>query len=194
MPNYRIIVLILCLGCQILQAWETDTYATEDTMTSKQIQFDFYHTRLTLAKSNPGKENWLFLAGGPGADSEYFIELVELLNLPGNIWLVDLPENGGNRLGDNYDEHYDFAFWEQAFKHVLKSFNNVILVGHSFSGIYPLLFPEIENDLIGLVILNSASRPWIENALSMAQEKNLPSSKKNWKSSSLTRQQKHLIK
>jgi pimeloyl-ACP methyl ester carboxylesterase len=143
------------------------------------VHFDEYRSRLTLVKSSPGKEyNWLFLPGGPGADSQYYTEFVDMLDLPGKVWFVDLPENGSNKLGDCYDEQYDFASWEPALKHVLKSFDHVILVGQSFSGIYPLLFPEIEQDLEGLVILCSASRPWIENAMNMAKEKNLPSFEK----------------
>lgn len=53
------------------------------------VLFDKYHSRMTLAQSNPGNGyNWLFLAGGPGADSEYFNELIEVLDLPGNVWLI----------------------------------------------------------------------------------------------------------
>lgn len=144
------------------------------------VLFDKYHTRMTLAQSNPGNGyNWLFLAGGPGADSEYFNELIEVLDLPGNVWLVDLPENGGNRENSEYKVDYDFnTLWEVSLKHVLKSLNNVILVGHSFSGLYPLLFPEIEQNLLGLVIISSASKPWINQALRKAKIKNLPSFEK----------------
>jgi predicted alpha/beta hydrolase family esterase len=100
---------------------------------------------------------------------------LEILELPGNIWLVDLPENGSNKLETEYSEEYDFNRWGKCLKHVLKSLDNVILVGHSFSGVYPLLYPEIEEDLLGIVIMTSASKPWIDNASKMAKEKNLPS-------------------
>lgn len=139
---------------------------------------DKFGTRLTKAKSNPGKYNWLFLAGGPGADSQYLNELIECLKVPGQLWRVDLPENGSNQLSDTYLKDYDFEKWEPALRFLLKSIDNPILVGHSFSGLYPLLFPEIENDLRGLVLLNSATRPWIENAMKMAKIKNLPSFEK----------------
>lgn len=36
MSNYKIIILILCLGCSILQAEEIDIYNIKDNMTSKQ--------------------------------------------------------------------------------------------------------------------------------------------------------------
>jgi pimeloyl-ACP methyl ester carboxylesterase len=139
---------------------------------------DKFGTRLTKAKSNSGKYNWLFLAGGPGADSQYLNELLECLKVPGQLWRVDLPENGSNQLSDTYQNDYDFEKWEPALRYLLKSIDNPILVGHSFSGLYPLLFPEIENDLRGLVLLNSATRPWIENAMKMAKIKNLPSFEK----------------
>lgn len=175
----RAFILILIFSTWGLHAEERVIEMHKLTEVEKHVHFDDNRTRLTLVKANPGKQyNWLFLAGGPGADSEYFRELVQILNLPGSVWLVDLPENGGNKLGEQYNERYDFAVWEHALKHVLKSFDHVILVGHSFSGIYPLLFPEIEDDLAGLVILCSASRPWIENALKMAKERNLPSFQK----------------
>jgi pimeloyl-ACP methyl ester carboxylesterase len=149
-----------------------------DVQKSYQL-FDAYQTRMTLVQSNPGPGyNWLFLPGGPGADSQYYNELIEILHLPGNVWFIDLPENGSNTFKDRYREDFDFNTWEICFKHVLQSLDNIILVGHSFSGIYPLLFPEIEKDLTGLVILCSASRIWIDNALKMAQQKNLPSFEK----------------
>lgn len=145
----------------------------------KYVLSDKNHTRITLVQTRKGIEhNWLFLAGGPGADSAYFNELIEILDIPGNIWLVDLPENGGNKTGVNHRADFDFNSWEAALKYVLKSLSNVILVGHSFSGIYPLLFPEIEKDLLGLVILNSAASPWVEEAIKKAQSRNLPSFEK----------------
>lgn len=150
------------------------------TLPKRCIVFDQYHTRMTLVQSNSENDyNWLFLAGGPGADSGYFNELIAVLDLPGNVWLIDLPENGENRLNSEYKTDYDFnTLWEVSLKHVLKSLNNVILVGHSFSGLYPLLFPEIETDLLGLVIISSASKPWIDQALKKAKIKNLPSFEK----------------
>lgn len=186
MRHFRLtifIILITMMGSHFLFAsdWHLNNVSPQEdskmVMPKRCILFDKYHTRMTLAQSNPGKGyNWLFLAGGPGADSEYFNELIDVLELPGNVWLVDLPENGGNKLNSEYQADYDFnTLWEASLKHVLKSLNNVILVGHSFSGLYPLLFPEIEKDLLGLVIINSASRPWIDQALKKAKTKNLPS-------------------
>lgn len=151
----------------------------KQNLDKRAVLFDQYGTRMTLAQSNPGNGyNWVFLPGGPGTDSGYFNELVAILNLPGNVWLVDLPENGGNKFGSCYREDYDFDSWEVCLKYVLNSLGKVILVGHSFSGVYPLLFPEIEQDLLGLVIIASASKPWVANAMEKAKLKNLPSFEK----------------
>jgi hypothetical protein len=48
-----------------------------------QVRFNLISTR--------GKEsvNWLFFPGGPGADSSYLLDLVNILNLPGNVWLYE---------------------------------------------------------------------------------------------------------
>ncbi|WP_160264747.1 hypothetical protein [Legionella norrlandica] len=47
--------------------------------------YDENQVRFNL-RSNSGKENinWLFFPGGPGADSSYLLDLVNILNLPGN--------------------------------------------------------------------------------------------------------------
>ena len=47
--------------------------------------------------------NWLFFPGGPGADSSYLFDLVKELRLPGNTWLIDLPNNGSNIISDDYN-------------------------------------------------------------------------------------------
>lgn len=147
----------------------------EKVFKNETVVFDACHTRLTLAQSNTAQSyNWLFLPGGPGVDSSYFAELIELLNLPGNVWLIDFPENGSNKRQMDDHTDYDFSTWEGCLKHVLRSFDNAILVGHSFSGLYPLLFPEIEKDLSGLVILHSASRPWVDSCINTGNAKELP--------------------
>ena len=40
---------------------------------------------------------------------------------------------------------------------------------------FPLLFPELENIVSGLVLLNIAPSPWLEAAEKMAQDLQLPS-------------------
>jgi len=132
-------------------------------------------TRCRLVKSVPGDVlyNWLFLPGGPGVDSSYFSDLVESLSMPGNYWLIDLPMNGDNRRLDQ-GESYDFDEWSRCFMSIVKQFDQPILVGHSFGGMFPLIHPELESLLKGYIILNSAPTVWMEEAARLADAHNIP--------------------
>lgn len=65
--------------------------------------------KLTLQSSNTKMPlNWLFIPGGPGADSTYLAELVSLIDLPGNAYLLDMPGNGEYMVEtDSYDEWFN---------------------------------------------------------------------------------------
>ena len=70
--------------------------------------YDEHRTRYDLVNTRSGAAyNWLFFPGGPGADSSYLSSLTDLLDLPGNVWLIDLPGNGSNFIS----EEYDFDQW-----------------------------------------------------------------------------------
>ncbi len=131
-------------------------------------------TRYRLIRVNASDRvlNWIFVPGGPGADSIYFKDLIEVLELPGNFWLIDFPENGENR---HSNETYDFEKWDSCFQDCIKTFENPIYVGHSFSGMFPLLFKELEHLLEGFIILNSTPCLWFEEAQKCAKENKLPS-------------------
>ena len=134
--------------------------------------YDSNHVRYELYETQEGKPyNWLFFPGGPGADSSYLRSLVDELDLPGNVWLIDLPGNGSNSCAE-YSE--DYEPWITLFPAVIQRFDNPILVGHSFGGMFPLLFPELENYLKGFVILNSAPTLWLEEAVSYSKQFGLP--------------------
>lgn len=141
-----------------------------------QYLYDVHHVRYRLLATTPGQTlyNWLFFPGGPGIDSAYFVDLIQGMALPGNCWLVDLPGNGSNQLNNQADNEVDFDGWEQAFLEATQRSDNVILVGHSFGGMYPLLFPQLENILKGFVILNSAPTLWLEAAAQCAKAHNIP--------------------
>jgi pimeloyl-ACP methyl ester carboxylesterase len=128
-----------------------------------QVRFNLISTR------GKASINWLFFPGGPGADSSYLLDLVNILNLPGNVWLVDLPGNGSHTV--NYE---NFDRWLDIFLPTIQKFDNPIIVGHSCGGMLSLLFPELEKTLSGLVILNSAPCLWLEAAVNKAKELNLP--------------------
>ena len=141
-------------------------------MTLKNFFWDENSTRYQRLPSHHGQNyNWLFLPGGPGADSQYLEELAKGLSLPGNTWLIDLPNNGSNHISDDYE----FDNWFGLFLPVIEKFENPILVGQSFGGMFPLLFPQLEDLLSGFIILNSSPVLWHETANRVAKEKNKPS-------------------
>ena len=134
--------------------------------------YDENKIRYTLAQSNGGKAlNWLFLPGGPGGESFYLIDLLKIIDLPGNVWLVDLPGNGNYR---PFGEDYDFDHWLALFVPMIKQLPNPVIVGHSFGGMFPLLFNACENHVKGLVIQNAAPKLWLEAAVAYAQQFDLP--------------------
>ncbi len=134
--------------------------------------YDSNHVRYELYRTSGGKPyNWLFFPGGPGADSSYLLSLVDKLELPGNVWLIDLPGSGDN-IRDTISENFDT--WIEIFPGIIKQFENPVLVGHSFGGMFPLLFPELESYLKGFVILNSAPTLWLEEAVAYSKQFDLP--------------------
>lgn len=115
-------------------------------------------------------KNWVFLPGGPGADSRYLLSLVDAIDIKGNIWLVDLPGAGDNDANDAYD----FNNWFTLLPSIVSRFTNCILVAHSFGGVLPLLSPPLEKLLLGLVIINSAPTLWLTESEIVARQRNVP--------------------
>lgn len=144
-------------------------------METNKYFYDDNSVRYQLVKTNPGHivNNWLFVPGGPGADSSYFLTLIKDLDVPGNFWLIDLPANGSN-ISDQINTDYDFETWNDCLLSSIQKFQNPIYVGHSFGGMFPLLFTQLEQLLKGFVILNSAPSLWLEEANKCAKENNIP--------------------
>lgn len=109
--------------------------------------------RLQLIYSSEGNLNWLFLPGGPGLGSESLLPLLKTLQLPGKLWLLDLPGDGSNTTSNNSES---FSHWPEALIEAVQSFTHVILVAHSTGAMYVLTLPELEKHLEGLVVLDSA--------------------------------------
>lgn len=103
--------------------------------------------------SEEGNLNWLFLPGGPGLGSESLLPLLKILQLPGKLWLLDLPGDGSNTTSNNSES---FKSWPGALIEAVQSFTHVVLVAHSTGGMYALSLPELEKYLEGLVVLDSA--------------------------------------
>lgn len=51
---------------------------------------------LFISANNKASYNWIFVPGGPGLGSEYLLNLIELLHLPGIVWQFDFPGDGSN--------------------------------------------------------------------------------------------------
>jgi pimeloyl-ACP methyl ester carboxylesterase len=134
--------------------------------------YDDQGVRYTLVTTMGGREeiNWIFIPGGPGADSRYLKSLIDILSLPGNIWLIDLPGNGDNASPNSYDFHQ----WLRLIPEIASRFDNCIIVGHSLGGMLPLLTPELESKLTGLVIINSSPSLWMEEAHRLSAQHKLP--------------------
>lgn len=158
------------------------------SVNSAQYSYDSNHVRYELYSRNGNeKYNWLFLPGGPGADSSYYRSLVDILNLPGSVWLIDMPGNGSNV---EESVAYDYDEWFRIFPSVIQKFENPVLVGHSFGGMFPLLFPELENQLKGFVILSSAPSLWLEAAVEYAKQFDFPDMRKELKELALNPSQR----
>ena len=141
---------------------------------------DQYASRLSLYPNNIDSHsdyNWLFIPGGPGIDSQYFESLISKISLPGKIWRLDFFQNGSNFSGDSYDQYFDFDQWQTALCHVVNSLSHVIIVGHSFGAMLPLICREIKEKINGFVILNSAPSLWQDAAVEKASRLSLPSFK-----------------
>lgn len=149
---------------------------------SKSIEysFDSNGVRYQLVKaSEVSNFNWLFFPGGPGCDSSYLHSLTDILSIEGKVWCIDLPGNGSNLQSDTMN--YDCDNWFSIYLDVIRKFENPIIVGHSFGAMFPLLFPELESILTGLVLLNSAPSLWLEEAVSYAKNFDLPDLSKEMK-------------
>jgi Predicted hydrolases or acyltransferases (alpha/beta hydrolase superfamily) len=120
----------------------------------KSVLWTESRARLQLLLGSGGENvNWLFLPGGPGLGSESLLPLLEILKLPGSLWLFDLPGDGSNTTLDNVES---FSKWPVALIEAVSQFDQVVLVAHSTGGMYALSVPELESHLKGLVLLDSA--------------------------------------
>ncbi|KGP63115.1 hydrolase [Legionella norrlandica] len=133
------------------------------------MSFTDYGYRLNQIQEGSEK-NWLFLPGGPGLGSEYLTHFCSNLAIQGTVILVDFPKDGTNKEGQ-----LDFTFWQKGLIALLQSFNNPILVTHSFSGMFAMNLPEIENHLGGLILMNTTtSNTFFQHVSEMRHKHHLP--------------------
>ena len=130
--------------------------------------------RLRRRRSAPGPLNWLLLPGGPGIGSESLHALADALSVDGDIWMVDLPGDGSNREppGAGSDP---FAQWPGVVAEAAAALPNVVMVGHSTGGMYLLATPELEAQIVGLALLDTApDAGWHPRYVAMAAADPLP--------------------
>lgn len=111
-----------------------------------KYQNSYGYTITDIGDKNPTQLSWIFVPGGPGFNSSYLLDLVLSLQLEGNRYLIDYPENP-NQLIDN-------------FVPTIKTFQNPVIVGHSFGSMIVMMLPELQHIIKGLVILNSSPVLW----------------------------------
>src|SRR5262245_50221314 len=119
MNNARALMyLLLCILSPVLLF--SIIQLPQESTRIKNYLYDSNHVRYELYQTNEGKPyNWLFFPGGPGADSRYLRSLVDELELPGNVWLIDLPGNGSN-VSEGYSENFDQ--WIDLFPGIIQRF------------------------------------------------------------------------
>jgi pimeloyl-ACP methyl ester carboxylesterase len=132
--------------------------------------YDINNIRYSLVKSIGKGLDWIFIPGGPGADSSYLLDIINNIEAQGNFYLIDLP-GGGNHIAP---EDYDFNNWFKILPEFIAKFTKPIIVGHSFGGMLPLLHPELETMLSGLIIINSAPSLWLAESQKLFAKNNIP--------------------
>lgn len=158
-----------------------------------KYNYDENGVRYKLASTNKDSDlNWIFIPGGPGADSRYLESLVELLHLPGNVWLIDLPGSGDNSAPENYDFHQ----WLHLMPKIASRYNKPVIIGHSLGGMLPLLSPELESKLSGLIIINSSPSLWVSESEKRIKDLGIPElpEKKEFIKNNTQKNYKNLLK
>ena len=124
-------------------------------MAMTRIFFTPSGVRLRRHSVRPGDLNWLFLPGGPGIGSESLEELADALDVPGSVWLVDLPGDGSNRAAPGASAN-PFSGWPQVVAEAAQALPNVIFAGHSTGGMYLLATPALAHHVCGIALLDTA--------------------------------------
>lgn len=130
--------------------------------------------RLRKHHERPGELDWLLVPGGPGIGSESLNELSDVLEVPGRIWLVDLPGDGSNvdAPGSPADP---YSVWPAALLEAADAVPRPVFVGHSTGGEYLLSVPELEQVLVGLVLVSTApNASWMSDFDAMMRAHPLP--------------------
>jgi pimeloyl-ACP methyl ester carboxylesterase len=130
--------------------------------------------RLRAHGRREGDLNWLFLPGGPGIGSESLLELVDVIEVPGTSWLVDLPGDGSNRAAPGAPED-PYSLWPQVLLEAAEAVDRPVFVGHSTGGMYLLSTPALEQVLVGMALVSTApDASWLPAFVEMTRHHPLP--------------------
>ncbi|WP_308467007.1 alpha/beta fold hydrolase [Rathayibacter soli] len=99
--------------------------------------------------------DWLLLPGGPGLGSESLLGLAKAVEVPGNLWMVDLPGDGSNRDAPGAPAD-PYALWPDVLVEAAQAVAFPVLVAHSTGGMYALSVSGLEPLLCGFVLIESA--------------------------------------
>lgn len=128
--------------------------------------------RLRLHSATSSHFTWLLLPGGPGIGSESLHELADAMDVPGQVWLVDLPGDGSNAAPPGSDA---FAEWPGVLVEAAEAFPGSVFVGHSTGGMYLLATPALRGRISGLALLDTApDSGWHAQYVAMTQRDPLP--------------------
>ncbi len=81
--------------------------------------------------------------------------LARAADVPGTVWLVDLPGDGSNRGMPEVPDH-PYERWPDVLAEAAQALDEVVMVGHSTGGMFILSVPELEEQLVGMVLVSSA--------------------------------------
>lgn len=128
--------------------------------------------RMRRHSARPGPLNWLLLPGGPGIGSESLQELADALDVPGTVWLIDLPGDGSNTDAMGADP---FAAWPQVLLEAAQAVPDAVFAGHSTGGMYLLATPALKDHVRGLALLDTAPDcSWHAEYVAMTRQHPLP--------------------
>ncbi len=141
---------------------------------NQNILFTPSGVRLRCRVQSAGPLNWLLLPGGPGIGSESLHGLADIIDVPGAVWMVDLPGDGSNRSAANVGET-PFACWPGVLVEAARALPNCVYVGHSTGGMYLLSTPEVERAIVALALLSTApDASWRSHYLATTRHDPLP--------------------
>jgi pimeloyl-ACP methyl ester carboxylesterase len=106
-----------------------------------------------VTKKTAFKVGWIFLPGGPGMGPEYFIDLIQKLDLSYSACVLDL--HTPTIINHDTDAQI-ISKWKTDLIQASKIFEQSIIIGHSFGGMLCLETPDLAFTSKKTIILNAS--------------------------------------